>query len=282
MSACPNRNYCDPTQNNCGTQNRGSTWFYTDQSQSCDCVDSCFGLSSATAQDYCNNNVGSYGGGTFDQYCLQGPSHGFCCESNFICYRTGWDPNNKLGCCLGNFNDATHCESTWCPGNLGVCSDVLTTYCAQEQHVATDPTCVQFCSLPENKVYCDPEMRKYCVASPQNPLCTCINASSIPRPSCFDVQCTETGYQTQEMVMDATNCGAFCGQFIICVNAGQCNINDPAFVQQCGNVNPPSPTPSNGNIFERLPIWVWLVIGVVLLTLVFIIGAYLLHRKGKT
>lgn len=279
MSTCPNRDYCDPSQSGCGDRNRNLTWFYTNQSKSCDCLDPCFGLSSNTAQDYCNNNAPNYGGGTFEQYCWQTGSQGGCtCESNFICFRTGWDPNNKLACCTGALNDVGSCESGWCPGNLGNCQDVLSSYCSQEQHVAADPTCVQFCSLPGNKVYCDQAMRKYCGVSPSDPLCTCLNAASIPRPSCFDVQCTQTGYQTQEMISDAMNCGAFCGEFISCVETNQCNINDPAFNQQCGNVGPPTPD-NGGNIFDSLPVWVWLVIGIALFAIVLIIGVYIFLRR---
>ncbi len=276
MSTCPGRNYCDPSQSGCGNQNRGATWFYTNQSRTCDDVDTCL-PSSNTAQDYCNNHAGDYGGGTFNAYCYVSGTCIGSTESNWTCVRTSWNPNNKLSCCIGNLNDVGSCDPSWCPQNLSGCGDALASFCSQEQNVATNPTCVQYCSVPANKVHCDPAMRQYCVAHPEDPLCTCINATSIPRPSCFDVQCTETGYQTQEMVMDATNCGAFCGEFISCVQSNQCNINDPAFVQQCGNVTPPTP-PSGGGGF---PAWVWLAIGIALLVVVLLLGIYIVYRSRR-
>lgn len=271
-TTCPNRNYCDPHQPNCGDQNRGVTWFYTNQSRTCDDVNTCLGHDFSNAQAYCVRNAPDYGGGTFEAFCWK---FGTCLgsdESNFICYKTSWDTGSKLLCCTGTVDSSAVCDPTWCPQNLDVCADVLSTYCATEQTV-TDPTCVQFCSKAENKVYCDPSMRTHCTSHPEDPLCTCINAVSIPRPSCFDVACTETGYQTQEMLMDATNCGEFCGEFIDCVQAGNCNISNVAFQEKCGSV--PPPTPSGGGF----PDWVYIAIGIGLLAFVLIFGVYFLYRR---
>lgn len=268
---CPNRNYCDPSVTGCGDQNRGHTWFYTDQARSCDCADTCFGLSMDTAQTYCNNNASNYGGGTFCAYCYEtGTSGGCTCESNYICIKEGWNEEDKLPCCLGTLNDVIHCAPSWCPTNVNECADVLAEYCSRDPNVATNPTCVDFCSRPENKGLCDQPMRNYCAAHPEDPLCACIS-SHIPAPSCYDANCTQNGYQTADMVRQAMNCGAFCGQFIDCVNAGNCTVEGSNFTEYCDNNPGPSPGPS------EIPAWLWIVLGIVGIIVILIV-IYLLYR----
>lgn len=268
---CSGRDYCNPSQTGCGEKNHQVTWFYTDQARSCSCVNTCFGLSQTYAQNYCDNHAENYYGGTFQAYCWDKTVSGACCESDYICIRTGWDSNNQLNCCLGTLNDAGHCHPDWCPQNLDSCKEVLIPYCSQEQHVATNQTCVSFCSLPENKVHCDQAMRRYCSTHQSDSLCTCLN-STIPRPSCFDTQCTLTGYQTQEMVENAKACGNFCGEFINCVNVGECSISNTNFIENCNErPNPPQPDP--------IPSWVWAVIGIGLLAMILIFGAYLIYSR---
>ena len=278
MTTCPGRNYCDPSQSGCGAQNHGSTWFYTNQDATYDCVSPCLSAPFGSGQRYCNDHAHDYGGGTFQTYCY---SAGSGCESNRICTRTGWNDTNMLNCCLGNLNDVGSCDPTWCPQNLTACTGVLSTYCGQEQHVASDPTCVQFCSQTENKVYCDPAMIQYCTSNPNDPLCSCLsNQVTVPKPECFDVPCTQSGYQTATMITDAMNCGAYCAQYIECVNAGQCNVNNNLFTQSCGNQPGPTPTPTP----DGIPTWIWVALGIGLLALVLIIGVVLLlgrrHRQA--
>lgn len=285
MSTCPGRNYCDPSQSGCGSQNRGVTWFYTNQSKTCDDVDTCL-PSSGAAQDYCNRHASNYGGGTYDSYCFVSGSCGLfnSTESNWTCIRNTWDADNKLGCCTGVYNDPQACAPTWCPGNLDVCSEELRDFCGQEQNVASAQVCVDFCSLAENKVYCDQPMSQYCAPTESNnrqtPICSCI-ASQTPRPSCFDATCTQTGYQTASMLADAQNCGQFCQQIINCLQVGTCNVSGNNFTENCGNtigctggatcpagfecvdevcIPNPTPPPSPGGF----PWWIWLVVGIVI------------------
>ena len=273
MSTCPGRNYCNPSQTNCGNTNLGATWFATTLPKSCDCTNPCLLSPPAIGQSYCDGHAAEFGGGTFQTYCYQSGDMGTCmCQSDRICIKSSWDSTNKLLCCTGKYNDVVHCDPSWCPNNLDTCSDVLSTYCAQEQHVAFDPVCVQFCGQTENKAYCDMAMQTYCTSNPSDKLCSCLN-SAIPHPSCFDDQCISGGYQNAEMVMDAMNCSTHCSDFITCVNTGRCNRNNPDYIRYCEH---PSPTPS----FEGIPIWIWIVGGVILFILIIAL-IYFLWRRSR-
>lgn len=288
MSACPNRDYYYPTPSNPGTDDSGGMWFPTEGiDKTCDDVDGCIIGSSNEAQTYCNNNAGNFCGGSFNAFCVYpGQNCGDGSTKTYWgCLRQSWDTNNFLPCCLGTVNDSCNCDPTWCPQNLDVCTPVLSTYCAQETNVASDAVCVEFCSQPQNKIYCDAAMEAYCTENQSSGLsiCACLN-SIIPRPSCFDATCTNDGsaYLTAQMVSDETNCGnpVLCQQFINCANAGQCNITDPLFVQNCGNQPGPSPGPTPSPT-RRIPDWVWLVIGLIGLLIVILIGGYLVYRHRR-
>ena len=286
-SQCPNRNYdvpgvgnavtgqcCDPSKV-VGLQNKGLIW---NEVGTRACYTLFCGPTSNLGSDNCDQKFAGPGERWQPAFYKYDRSGIQCDECVNICYKVQWNPANKLNCCTGKYDDIFNCDPTWCPSNLDVCTDVLIPYCSDPANVASDPTCVKFCSIASNKVYCDPAMRTYCANNPSDRICTCLN-STIPRPSCFDSQCISTGYQTQEMIRNSVNCGTFCGEFINCVQVNQCNINEPTFIERCGNVIPSNMGGGGGSISFKVPGWVWVAIGIVGIAIILIIGVYLVFLR---
>jgi hypothetical protein len=78
------------------------------------------------------------------------------------------------------------------------------------------------------------------------------------------------------MIRNSVNCGTFCGEFINCVQTNQCNINEPSFVEHCGNVVLPD---AGGNNSSKIPGWIWVAIGIVVIAIILIVGVYFLFLK---
>lgn len=228
-----NRNYCDPTQGGCGFDiNRGSTWFYTNQSKGLICGAAPIN----NDQRYCDNNTSNHQGGSFSWQCVSEPGTAY---SDGICVKNSWDTNNLLPCCLGTLNNSGSCDPNWCLGSSS-CQSVVEQYCSDPNKVASDPICLQLCSKPENKSWCDFPMQQYCKNNTSTDICSCIE-SLTPRPGCFDANCSTNGYLTSQNETELTNCGQACFEIVDCIKANTCTVSNNTFEEYCSGTPYPNP-----------------------------------------
>lgn len=159
-------------------------------------------------------------------------------ENGGCCLRVSPPAGNQIDCCLGNKNSFEECGNEWCPWSDG-CREIVGQYCSDPKKVGTDQKCLQFCSIEENKPFCDTAMRAYCFTTngSVDPLCSCIHAETMssPIPACFDPACTARGYKTFDQARQARSCPGFCGAIVACTRAGTCNIEHNSIVTMCYN-----------------------------------------------
>jgi len=211
-----------------------------------------------------------------------------------LCVLTEPSPKNKLGCCLGQITTLHKCNGKWCPKTCGEEPEVR-DYCLKDDNISKEE-CRQFCpagTLTGRSSWCDQAYQAYCTsdAGANDPLCTCIR-SNIPRPACFDAQCTATGYVTADQLKETDNCGEACFEIVDCVKSGKCNIDQNVFKIKCPGVPLPSPGPSPKPGPSILPLetsasstlyWVLGAISIIII-LIIIVGviAYIVRERGQT
>jgi|GEM_PF-6486411 len=187
------------------------------------------------------------------------------------CVKTGWNPVNKLGCCLGNVNNAKDCDPKWCFSSES-CNSVLTDYCKDPNNIESSK-CIEFCSDPSRKGMCDYGLKNYCTtdniskkvckefcrlhdqdgmcneevnewcARPENKnneYCNCFNADTAlheeypASPVCFDDKC-RSGASYRPRNMYNVNCPNICSQVINTIKTGgDVKVDHNIFEQSCG------------------------------------------------
>jgi len=194
------------------------------------------------------------------------------------------DPANKLNCCLGLTKEPYKCNGIWCPDVCREDPDII-KYCTTGSNITTDE-CIYFCPLTktENRAsWCDSAFEDYCATEEgrSDPLCSCIN-SSIPFPSCFDTQCSGSGYQRSRDIAESKDCAGGCVKIETCMKTGQCKVDESVFKRNCSNIPNPQPPSPNGKTDGDT--FLWVIGGIVgFLVLLAIIGAiiYFIWGRGK-
>jgi hypothetical protein len=127
------------------------------------------------------------------------------------------------------------CGNDLCPWSPG-CQEIVGQHCMDPANV-TSPLCQSFCSVIDNKRFCDTAMETYCTTSAgqADPPCSCINAVArgSPIPGCFDAMCSASGYKNFDQATQAQQCPSFCGSILECRGAGTCTIDDNTIVTHC-------------------------------------------------
>lgn len=209
--------------------------------------------------------------------------------SNAFCVLKTPSTVNELDCCLGRISDPQKCNGLWCPKSCANDQKVI-EYCSTGNNI-TSKECAYYCpsgTTQGRAFWCDAAAVGYCKStevqllgvtgtsgSPSDdPFCTCIN-SSIPRPACFDSECTATGYQTVAQLKETDDCGQVCQQIVNCVQDGSCNVSQDTFSINCPGYQYPNKGGNGGTtpqtsetLYEFLAIIVAVLIVIILLGLV--------------
>ena len=108
------------------------------------------------------------------------------------------------------FSDS-HCIQ-WKIANVDAYNDFLNRKCGNVANMGKRE-CRDYCLANPGKCNAVPE---FCVANPDDPLCSCINSSLNNLPGsagapavCFDSKCQNTGYKTQTMYDISKNCPSY-------------------------------------------------------------------------
>ncbi|ELR16993.1 uncharacterized protein ACA1_304350 [Acanthamoeba castellanii str. Neff] len=143
--------------------------------------------------------------------------------------------DNIVPCCLRQKDTFAECGNDLYPWSPG-CQEIVGQHCMDPANV-TSPLCQSFCSVIDNKRFCDTAMETYCATSAgqADPLCSCINAVArgSPIPGCFDSRCSASGYKNFDQATQAQNCPSFCGTVISCSGSGDCVVDHNSIVTHC-------------------------------------------------
>jgi hypothetical protein len=176
----------------------------------------------------------------------------YCGDKNWgCCYRLTPPTANIEPCCLGQKDSYQDCGNQYCPLS-DACVPTLGQYCGANPTNVMEPLCQTFCALPENKKYCDAAMQKHCDAQKsagvKDPLCTCIWAAQDKSiaPTCFNAECTATGYQTSDQYQASLSCPTYCPQIVNCYNTGTCSASGSLIKTHCCGPQYPTACGSSG------------------------------------